>query len=73
MVHEDHEHRDDAQQFDAGVPASPIRGSGMCRCDASGVRAGRGLAMGACGRHVFLFSFSLGHLSLTHEQSIQAK
>ena len=51
----------------------PIRGSGMCRCDTSGVRAGRGLAMGACGRHVFLFSFSLGHLSLTHEQSIQAK
>lgn len=24
MVHEDHEHRDDAQQLDAGIPAPPF-------------------------------------------------
>lgn len=33
VVHEDHEHRDDAQQLDAGIPLPlPICDSGMCRC-----------------------------------------
>ena len=32
MTHQDHEHRDDAQQFDAGIPLPPpICDSGMCR------------------------------------------
>lgn len=32
VVHEDHEHRDDAQQLDAGVPPPPICDSRMCQC-----------------------------------------
>lgn len=31
VVHEDHEHRDDAQQLDAGVPPLAFRVPGMCR------------------------------------------
>ena len=37
---EDHEHRDDAQQLDAGIPLPPpICDSGMCRCAVFGVYA----------------------------------
>ena len=37
---EDHEHRDDAQQLDAGIPLPPpICDSGMRRCAVSGVSA----------------------------------
>lgn len=32
VMGEDHEHRDDAQQLDAGIPLLPICDSGMCRC-----------------------------------------
>lgn len=40
MVHKDHEHRDDAQQLDAGIPLPPpICDSGMCRCAVFGVYA----------------------------------
>lgn len=35
---EDHEHRDDAQHLDAGIPLPPpICDSGMCRCAVFGV------------------------------------
>lgn len=39
VMGEDHEHRDDAQQFDAGIPLPPICDSGMCRCAVFGVYA----------------------------------
>ena len=40
VVHENHEHRDDAQQLDAGIPLPPpICDSGMCRCAVFGVYA----------------------------------
>lgn len=40
VMGEDHEHRDDAQQLDAGIPLPPpICDSGMCRCAVFGVYA----------------------------------
>ena len=45
MVHEDHEHRDDAQQFDAGVPSSSFLNLGVCRCVAFDVRPVRARAL----------------------------
>ena len=39
VVHEDHEHRDDAQQLDAGVPPLAFRVPGMRRRGVSDVRA----------------------------------
>ena len=39
VMGEDHEHRDDAQQLDAGIPLPPICDSRMCRCAVFGVYA----------------------------------
>lgn len=47
VMGENHEHRDDAQQFDAGIPP-PICDSGMCRCAVFGAHTAvvlRGLVL----------------------------
>ena len=67
---EDHEHRDDAQQLDAGIPLPPtICDSGMCRCavfDVYAVVVLRGLVLLA---HNSSLVCGLSSLRILHTQT----